>query len=104
LNKYDKKLLKLIVVVVIIAKDKLVAKKLIARKFTIRRNVELTQESFISQSNDDVIQENEIDKLFLNEIARLSSDAETFFDNDSILHTSIITRIMKNIRTSREKR
>ncbi len=35
LNKYDKKLLKLVVVVVVIAKEKLVAKKL-----TIRRNVE----------------------------------------------------------------
>jgi hypothetical protein len=99
LNKYDKKLLKLVVVVVAIAKEKLVA-----RKFTIRRNVETTQESFMFQSNDDVIQKNEIDKHFLNEIACLSFDAKTFFDNDSILHTFIITRIMKNLRTSRRKR
>ncbi len=99
MNKYDKKLLKLVVVVVAIAKEKLVA-----RKFTIRRNVETIQKSFMSQSNDDVIQENEIDKHFLNEIACLSFDAETFFNNDNILHTFIITRIMKNLRISRRKR
>jgi hypothetical protein len=58
----------------------------------------------MSQSNDDVIQKNEIDKHFLNEIVCLLSDAETFFDNDNILHTFIITRIMKNLRISRKKR
>jgi hypothetical protein len=58
----------------------------------------------MSQSNDDVIQKNEIDKHFLNEIICLSFDAETFFDNDNILHTFIITRIMKNLRTSRRKK
>jgi hypothetical protein len=42
LNKYDKKLLKLVVVVVIIAKEKLVAKKL-----TIQRNVETIQKNFM---------------------------------------------------------
>ncbi len=99
LNKYDKELLKLVVVVVIIAKEKLVAKKL-----TIRRNVETIQENFIFQSNDDVIQKNEIDKFFLNEIVCLSFDAKTFFDNDNILHIFIITRIMKNLRISRRKK
>jgi hypothetical protein len=99
LNKYDKKLLKFVVVVVVIAK-----KKFVARKLTIRRNVETTQKNFIFQSNDDVIQKNEIDKHFLNEIVCLSFDAKTFFDNDNILHTFIITRIMKNLRISRKKK
>ncbi len=99
MNKYDKKLLKFVVVVVIIAK-----KKLVAKKFTIRRNVETIQESFMSQLNDDVIQKNEIDKHFLNEIVYLSFDTKTFFNNDNILHTFIITRIMKNFRSSRKKK
>ncbi len=99
MNKYNKKLLKLVIVVVVIAKEKFVA-----RKFTIRRNVETIQKNFIFQSNDDVIQKNKIDKHFLNEIDCLSSDAKTFFDNDNILNTFIITRIMKNLRTFRRKR
>jgi hypothetical protein len=99
LNKYDKKLLKLVIVIVIIAKEKFVA-----RKLTIRRNVETIQKSFIFQSNDDVIQENEIDRLFLNEIIYLSFNAKTFFNNDNILHTFIITRIMNNLRIFRRKK
>jgi hypothetical protein len=39
LNKYDKKLMKLIIVVAIIAKEKK-KDKLVARKFTIWRNIE----------------------------------------------------------------
>ncbi len=38
---------------------------------------------------------NKIDRLFLNKIVCLSFDAKTFFDNDFILHTFIVTRIMK---------
>jgi hypothetical protein len=38
LNKYDKKLMKLVVVIAIIAKEKR-KNKFIAKKFTIRRNV-----------------------------------------------------------------
>jgi hypothetical protein len=102
LNKYDKKLMKLVVVVAVIAKEKR-RNKHVTRKFTIRRNVETIQESFTSQRNDDVIQENEIERL-LNEIASLSFDANTFFDNENILLTFIITRIMKNLRTSRRRK
>jgi hypothetical protein len=94
--------MKLVVVVAIIAKEKK-KNKHIARKFTIRRNVETIQESFTFQRNDDVIQENEIER-FLNEIAFLFFDANTFFDNENILFTFIITRIMKNLRTSRRKK
>jgi hypothetical protein len=94
--------MKLVVVVAAIAKEKR-RNKHVARKFTTRRNVETIQESFTSQRNDDVIQENEIERL-LNEIASLSFDANTFFDNESILFTSIITRIMKNLRTSRRRK
>jgi hypothetical protein len=81
--------MKLVVVVAVIAKEKR-KNKLVARKFTIRRNVETIQKNFTFQRNDDVIQENEIER-FLNEIAFLSFDANTFFDNESILFTFIIT-------------
>jgi hypothetical protein len=94
--------MKFVVVVAVIAKEKRKDKH-VARKFTTRRNVETIQKSFISQRNDDVIQENEIERL-LNEIAFLSFDANTFFDNESILFTFIITRIMKNLRTSRRRK
>ncbi len=94
--------MKLVVVVAVIAKEKR-RNKHVTRKFTIRRNVETIQESFTSQRNDDVIQENEIERL-LNEIASLSFDANTFFDNENILLTFIITRIMKNLRTSRRRK
>jgi hypothetical protein len=94
--------MKLVVVVAAIAKEKR-RNKHVARKLTIRRNVETIQESFTSQRNDDVIQKNEIERL-LNEIASLSSDANTFFDNESILLTFIITRIMKNLRISRKRK
>ncbi len=77
--------MKLVVVVAVIAKEKK-RDKLVERKFTTRRN-------------DDVIQENDIER-FSNEIVFLSFDANTFFDNESILLTSIITRIMRNLRTS----
>jgi hypothetical protein len=81
--------MKLVVVVAVIAKEKK-RDKLVERKFTTRRN-------------DDVIQENDI-KRFSNEIAFLSFDANTFFNNESILFTFIITRIMKNLRTSRRRK
>jgi hypothetical protein len=45
LNKYDKKLMKLVVVVAVIAKEKK-RNKHVARKFTIRRNVETIQKNF----------------------------------------------------------
>jgi hypothetical protein len=45
LNKYDKKLMKFVVVVTIIAKEKK-KNKHVARKFTIRRNVETIQKNF----------------------------------------------------------
>ncbi len=45
LNKYDKKLMKFVVVVAVIAKKKR-KNKYVARKFTIRRNVETIQENF----------------------------------------------------------
>jgi hypothetical protein len=102
LNKYDKKLMKLVVVVAIIAKEKK-RNKHVAKNFTIRRNVETIQENFTFQRNDDVIQENEIERL-LNEIAFLFFDANTFFDNENILLTFIITRIMKNLRIFRRKK
>jgi hypothetical protein len=69
--------MKLVVIVAIIAKKK---NQHVARKFTIRRNVETIQKSFTFQRNDDVIQKNEIERL-LNEIVFLSFDANTFFDN-----------------------
>ncbi len=94
--------MKLVVVVAVIAKKKK-RNKHVARKFTTRRNVETIQESFTSQRNDDVIQKNEIER-FLNEIAFLSFDANTFFDNENILFTFIITRIMKNLRTFRRRK
>jgi hypothetical protein len=94
--------MKLVVVVAVIAKEKK-RDKHVARKLTTRRNVETIQENFTSQRNDDVIQKNEIERL-LNEIASLFSDANTFFDNESILFTSIITRIMKNLRISRRRK
>jgi hypothetical protein len=102
LNKYDKKLMKFVVVVAVIAKKKR-RNKLVARKFTIRQNVETIQKNFTFQRNDDVIQKNEIERL-LNEIASLLFYANTFFDNESILFTFIITRIMKNLRTSRRRK
>jgi hypothetical protein len=102
LNKYDKKLMKFVVVVAVIAKEKK-KNKHVARKFTIRRNVEMIQESFTFQRNDDVIQKNEIER-FLNEIVFLFFDANTFFDNENILFTFIITRIMKNLRISRKRK
>jgi hypothetical protein len=102
LNKYNKKLMKLVVVVAVIAKKKR-KNKHVARKFTIRRNVETIQENFTFQRNDDVIQKNEIER-FLNEIASLFFDANTFFDNENILFTFIITRIMKNFRISRRRK
>jgi hypothetical protein len=98
LNKYDKKLMKFVVVVAVIAKEKR-RNKHVARKFTIRQNVETIQKNFTFQRNDDVIQKNEIER-FLNEIAFLSFDVNTFFDNENFLFTFIITRIMKNLRTS----
>ncbi len=94
--------MKLVVVVAIIAKEKK-KNKHIARKFTIRRNVETIQKNFTFQRNDDIIQKNEIER-FLNEIAFLSFDANTFFDNENILFTFIITRIMKNLRISRKRK
>jgi hypothetical protein len=94
--------MKLVVVVAIIAKEKR-RNKFVARKFTIRRNVETIQKNFTSQRNNDVIQKNEIER-FLNEIASLFFDANTFFDNENILFTFIITRIMKNLRTSRRRK
>jgi hypothetical protein len=75
--------MKLVVVVAIIAKEKR-RNKLVAKKFTIRRNVKTIQKNFTIQRNDDVIQKNEIER-FLNEIAFLSFDANTFFDNENIL-------------------
>jgi hypothetical protein len=45
LNKYDKKLMKLVVVVAVIAKEKR-KNKHVARKFTIRRNVQKIQKNF----------------------------------------------------------
>jgi hypothetical protein len=99
LNKYDKKLMKLVVVIAVIAKKKK-RNKFVAKKFTTRRNVETIQKNFTFQRNDDVIQENEIER-FLNEIAFLFFDANMFFDNENILFIFIITRIMKNLRTSR---
>ncbi len=102
MNKYDKKLIKFVVVVAVIAKEKK-RNKHVARKFTTRRNVETIQKNFTFQRNDDVIQKNEIER-FLNEIASLFFDANTFFDNESILFTFIITRIMKNLRISRRKK
>jgi hypothetical protein len=101
-NKYDKKLMKFVVVVAVIAKKKR-RNKHVARKFTIRRNVETIQKNFTFQRNDDVISKNEIER-FLNEITFLSFDANTFFDNENILFTFIITRIMKNLRISRKKK
>jgi hypothetical protein len=94
--------MKLVVVVAAIAKEKR-KNKHVARKFTIRRNVETIQKNFTFQRNDDIIQKNEIER-FLNEIAFLSFDANTFFDNENILFTFIITRIMKNLRTSRRRK
>jgi hypothetical protein len=94
--------MKLVVVVAIIAKEKK-KNKHVAKKFTIRRNVETIQESFTFQRNNNVIQKNEI-KRFLNEIVFLFFDANMFFDNESILFTFIITRIMKNLRISWRKK
>jgi hypothetical protein len=48
LNKYEKKLMKLVVVVAIIAKEKK-RNKHVTKKFTIRRNVETIQKSFTFQ-------------------------------------------------------
>jgi hypothetical protein len=94
--------MKLVVVIAIIAKEKR-KNKHVARKFTIRRNVETIQKNFTFQRNDDVIQKNEIER-FLNKIAFLSFDANTFFDNESILFTFIITRIMKNLRIFQKRK
>jgi cob(I)alamin adenosyltransferase len=102
LNKYDKKLMKLVVVVAVIAKKKR-KNKHVARKLTTRRNVETIQKNFTFQRNNDVIQENEIEQ-YLNKIVSLFFDANTFFNNENILFTFIITRIMKNLRTSRRKK
>jgi hypothetical protein len=94
--------MKFVVVVAVIAKEK-TKNKHVARKFTIRRNVETIQKNFTFQRNENVIQKNEIER-FLNEIAFLSFDANTFFDNENILFTFIITRIMKNLRISRRRK
>ncbi len=94
--------MKFVVVVAVIAKEKKKDKH-VARKFTSRRNVETIQENFTFQRNDDVIQKNEIER-FLNEVASFSFNANTFFNNENILFTFIITRIMKNLRISRRKK
>jgi hypothetical protein len=40
---------------------------------------------------------------FFNEIVCLLFNVKTFFDNNNILHTFIITRIIKNLRISQKK-